>query len=158
MALLQWYNHVRSMFISHDFPQLLLDGLKEKLNMAIKERVKRLGELCLKMPDLDIAKKTSERLMRQKNELRERWPKMEEAFKTNKNKEGDLSIRDLFLETINREIKMSGENYIPVIKSLSVENATQGTKWLQGIVDNITAQIIEIMPTFNGKSRHLDNI
>ncbi len=158
MALLQWYNHVRSMFISHDFPQSLLDGLKEKLNMAIKERVKRLGELCLKMPDLDIAKKTSERLMRQKNELRERWPEMEEAFKTNKNKEGDLSIRDLFLETINREIKMSGENYIPVIKSLSVENATQGTKWLQGIVDNITAQIIEIMPTFNGKSRHLDNI
>ena len=158
MALLQWYNHVRSMFISHDFPQSLLDGLKEKLNMAIKERVKRLGELCLKMPDLDIAKKTSERLMRQKNELRERWPEMEEAFKTNKNKEGDLSIRDLFLETINREIKMSGENYIPVIKSLSVENATQGTKWLQGIADNITAQIIEIMPTFNGKSRHLDNI
>jgi len=158
MALLQWYNHVRSMFISHDFPQSLLDGLKEKLNMAIKERVIRLGELCLKMPDLDIAKKTSERLMRQKNELRERWPEMEKAFKTNKNKEGDLSIRDLFLETINREIKMSGKNYIPVIKSLSVENATQGTKWLQGIVDNITAHIIEIMPTFNGKSRHLDNI
>ena len=152
MALMQWYNHVRSIFISKDFPQPLLDGLKEKLNMAIKERVKRLGDLCLKMPDPEIAKETSERLMLQKKELRDRWPEMEEAFKTNKNKEGDLSIRDLFLETINREIKMSGENYIPVIKSLSVENATQGTKWLQGIVDNITAQIIEIMPTFNGNS------
>jgi bifunctional UDP-N-acetylglucosamine pyrophosphorylase / glucosamine-1-phosphate N-acetyltransferase len=152
MALLQWYNHVRSMFISHDFPQSLLDGLKEKLNMAIKERVKRLGELCLKMPDPDIANETSERLMNQKNELRDRWPEMEEVFKTNKNKEGDLNIRDLFLETINREIKMSGKNYIPVIKSLSVENTTQGTKWLQGIVDNIIAQIIEIMPTFNGNS------
>lgn len=154
MALLQWYNHVRSMFISHDFPQPLLDGLKEKLNMAIEERVKRLGELCLKTPDPDIAKETSEGLMHQKNKLRDRWPEMEEAFKVNKIKEGDLSIRDLFLETINRGIKKSGRDYIPVIKGLSVENATQGIKWLQGIVDDITAQIIEIIPTFNGNSGH----
>ncbi|TET48467.1 MAG: hypothetical protein E3J58_06475 [Actinomycetota bacterium] len=154
MALLQWYNHVRSMFISHDFPQPLLDGLKEKLNMAIEERVKRLGELCLKMPDPDIVKETSEGLMHQKNKLRDRWPEMEEAFKVNEIKEGDLSIRDLFLETINRGIKKSGRDYIPVIKGLSVENATQGTKWLQGIVDDITAQIIEIIPTFNGNSGH----
>ena len=90
--------------------------------------------------------------MNQKNELRDRWPEMEEAFKVNKIKKGDLSLRDKFLETINRGIKMSGKNYIPVIKGLSVENANQGTKWLQGIVDNITAQIIEIMPTFNGNS------
>ncbi len=154
MALMQWYNHVRSMFISQDFPQPLLDGLKEKLNMAIEERVKRLGELCLKMPDPDIANETSERLMNQKNELRDRWPEMEEAFKTNKNKEGDLSIRDLFLETINRGIKMSGKDYIPVVKGLSVENANQGTRWLQGIVDDITVQIIEVIPSFNGNSGH----
>ena len=152
MALMQWYNHVRSMFISQDFPQPLLDGLKEKLNMAIEERVKRLSELCLKMSDPDIGKETSERLMHQKNELRNKWPEMEEAFKTHKNREGDLSTRDLFLETISRGIKISGKNYIPVIKSLSVENATQGTKWLQGVVDDITAQIIEIIPAFSGNS------
>jgi len=149
MVLMQWYNHVRSMFISQDFPQTLLDGLKEKLNMAIEERIKRLGELCLKMPDSDIANETSERLMHQKNELHDRWPEMEEAFKTNKDKEGDLSIRDLFLETINREINNFGSDYIPVIKGLSVENANQGTKWLQGIVDDITTQALEIIPTFN---------
>lgn len=154
MALMQWYNHVRSMFISQDFPQPLLDGLKEKLNMAIEERVKRLGELCLKVPDPDIGKETSERLTRQKNELRDRWSEMEEAFKTHKNKKGDLSIRDLFLETINSGIKKSGKDYIPAIKGLSVENATQGTKWLQGIVDDITAQVIEIIPSFSGNSRH----
>ena len=154
MALLQWYSHVRSMFISKDFPQPLLNGLKEKLNMAIEERVKRLGELCLKTPNPDIAKETSERLMCQKNELRDRWPKMEEAFKTHKNKEGDLGIRDLFLETINRGIKMSGKDYIPAIKGLSVENANQGTRWLQGIVDDITAQLIEIIPSFSEKLNH----
>jgi UDP-N-acetylglucosamine/UDP-N-acetylgalactosamine diphosphorylase len=154
MALMQWYNYVRSMFISQVFPQLLLDGLNEKLNMAIKERVKRLSELCLKMPDPDIANETSERLMNQKNELRDRWPEMEEAFKINKIKKGDLGLRDKFLETINRGIKMSGKDYIPVIKGLSVENANQGTKWLQGIVDNITAQIIEVIPSFNRNSGH----
>jgi len=154
MALMQWYNHVRSVFISQDFPQPLLDGLKEKLNMAIEERVKRLGELCLKMPDPDIGKETSERLMHQKNELRDRWPEMEELFKTNKNKKGDRSIRDLFLETIDRGIKKSGRDYIPVIKGLSVENANNGTKWLQGIVDDITAQMIEIIPSFSGNSGH----
>jgi len=154
MALLQWYNHVRSMFISHDFPQSLLDGLKEKLNMAIKERVKRLGELCLKMPDPDIANKTSERLMNQKNELRDRWPEMEDVFKTHENKEDNLSIRDSFLETINRGIKMTGKDYIPVIRGLSVENATQGTKWLQGIVDDIAAQVLESIPSFSEKLNH----
>jgi len=154
MALMQWYNNVRSMFISQNFPQPLLDGLKEKLNMAIKERINRLGELCLKMPDPDIGKETSERLMHQKDELRDRWPEMEEAFKTHKNKEGDLSIRDLFLETINRGIKKFGRDYIPVIKGLSVENTTPGTKWLQCIVDDITAQIIEIIPAFSGNPRH----
>lgn len=149
MALLQWYNHVRSMFISHNFPQQLLAGLKEKLNMAIKERITRLGQLCLKIPDPEIGKETSERLMRQKNELRDRWPEMEDAFKIHENKEDDLSIRDLFLETINRGIKMTGKDYIPVIKGLSVKNAAQGTKWLQGIIDGITSQIIEIIPNFN---------
>jgi predicted nuclease with TOPRIM domain len=108
----------------------------------------------LKMPDPDIANETSERLMNQKNELRDRWPEMEEVFKTNKNKEGDLNISDLFLETINREIKMSGKNYIPVIKSLSVENAIQGTKWLQGIVDDITTQVLESIPSFSEKLNH----
>ena len=152
MALMQWYNHVRSMFISQDFPQPLLDGLKEKLNMAIKERVKRLGELCLKMPDLDIAKETSEKLMRQKKELRDRWPEMKDAFKANK--EGDLSVRGLFLEAITRGIRNSGNDYIQVIKSLSFKNAAQGTKWLQGIVDDITAQAIEIIPSFDGNQGH----
>ena len=149
MALMQWYNHVRIMFISQVFPQQLLNGLKEKLNIAIKERITRLGQLCLKMPDPEIEKETSERLMRQKNELRDRWPEMEDAFKIHENKEDDLSIRDSFLETINRGIKMTGKDYIPVIKGLSSEDTNIGTRWLQGIVDGITAQIVEIIPNFN---------
>jgi UDP-N-acetylglucosamine/UDP-N-acetylgalactosamine diphosphorylase len=147
MALMQWYTHVRSMFISQDFPQSLLDGLKDKLVMAINERVNRLGELCLKMPDPEIARETSDKLMRQKNELRDRWPEIKDALK--ESKEGDLSLRDPFLENINRGINEFGRDYIPVIKNLSGKNSALGTNWLQGLVDDVTTQIIDLIPTFN---------
>ncbi|MDY6793351.1 MAG: hypothetical protein SWH54_18955 [Thermodesulfobacteriota bacterium] len=155
MALKQWYRHVRSMFISPDFPQMLLDGLKQKLDIAIAERIKRLGELlCLQTPDTGMTKDTSERGIRQQNELQDKWPELENAFKTHKNKPGDQSIRDLFLEKIELGIKKFGREYIPVIKGLSAEDATQGTKWLQGIVDDIAEQAVKILPSFNKNLKH----
>ena len=42
IALSQWYQQVRGLFISEDFPEALLNGLKEKLNCAISERMDRL--------------------------------------------------------------------------------------------------------------------
>ena len=68
--------------------------------------------------------------------------------------EGDQATRDSFLEVINHAIKESGRDYIPVIKNISVKNAALGTKWLQGIVDDISVQAIGMIPTFNGNSRH----
>ena len=85
--------------------------------------------------------------MGQKKELRDRWPEMKDAFLASK--EGDLSLRDSFLEAINRAIQKSGRDYIPVIKNLSVKNTALGTKWLQGIVDDFSAQTIDMIPTFN---------
>ncbi|NNL43390.1 MAG: hypothetical protein HKO79_12945 [Desulfobacterales bacterium] len=105
----------------------------------------------MKMPDSDIARETSEKLMRQKNELREKWPEIKGGFKASN--EGNQSVRDTFLEVINRAIKESGRDYIPVIKNISDKNAALGTKWLQGIVDNISALAIDMIPTFNGNSR-----
>jgi UDP-N-acetylglucosamine/UDP-N-acetylgalactosamine diphosphorylase len=51
LALGHWYAHVRSQFIADDFPEILFDGLNEKLNMAIDERMKRFKALSQKMPD-----------------------------------------------------------------------------------------------------------
>jgi len=55
IALMQWYAYVRSQFISDDFTEPLFVALKEKLRMAIDERIQRLKALSQKMPDSVIA-------------------------------------------------------------------------------------------------------
>ena len=130
IALMQWYLHVRSRFISDNFPDVLFDGLKEKLNMAIDERIRKLKEFC------------------QKNEFYDRWPELEESFKKLRTEEGDQSLRDIFLEKINPDIRESGSDYISVIKGLESKDAESGTIWLQGIVDQIILNILKIIHFF----------
>lgn len=120
IALMQWYSQVRQQFVGQDFPQALSDGLKEKLNMGIEERIKRLKDFCLQ----------------QKNELAETWAKAEEIFR-NQGHYGDISLRDAFLEKIHIGIQHSGKDYISVIKALAPEDADIGTRWLQGITDSV---------------------
>jgi UDP-N-acetylglucosamine/UDP-N-acetylgalactosamine diphosphorylase len=130
IALMQWYLHVRSRFISDNFPDVLFDGLKEKLNMAIDERIRKLKEFC------------------QKNEFYDRWPELEESFKKLRTEEGDQSLRDIFLEKINPDIRESGSDYISVIKGLESKDAESGTIWLQGIVDQIILNVLKIIHFF----------
>lgn len=118
-ALMQWYIHVRSQFISDDFPDALLDCLKEKLNMAIRERIKRLELLCLQ----------------KETRLSNKWPAMEADLISRQNSQGDTGLRDAFLEKIAAGIENFGKDYITVIKNLKDGDAEIGTRWLQGIVE-----------------------
>lgn len=117
IALMQWYLHVRSKFISDDFPDVLFDGLKEKLNMAIDERIRKLKDFCQNQPD---------------------FYGIEESLNKMRLNEGDRSLRDSFLKAIDFGIEKSGMNYISVIKELDNASSEIGTKWLHGIVDNVT--------------------
>ena len=154
IALDHWYTHVRSQFLSDDFPELLFDGLKEKLDMAIAERMYRFKALSQKMSDSerayqDHAKENESRLVLQhKNELSKRWTDLEENFKSQRNTEEKTSLRDVFLEKVDIGIKSKGKDYIAVIKGLSIEDKNAGTGWLQEIVDSITAEALKIMPSF----------
>ncbi len=121
IALMQWYLHVRSRFISDNFPDVLFDGLKEKLNMAIDERIMKLKDFCQNQPD---------------------FYGIEEFFNKMRLNEGDRSLRDTFLKHIDSGIQKSGMNYISVIKGLENKSSKIGTKWLQGIVDNVTEGIL----------------
>ena len=98
--------------------------------MAIDERIRKLKEFC------------------QKNEFYDRWPELEESFKKLRTEEGDQSLRDIFLEKINPDIRESGSDYISVIKGLKSKDAESGTIWLQGIVDQIILNILKIIPFF----------
>ena len=121
IALMQWYLHVRSRFISDNFPDVLFDGLKEKLNMAIDERIRKLKDFCRNQPD---------------------FYGIEESFNKMRLNEGDRSLRDAFLKHIDSGIQKSGMNYISVIKGLENKSSELGTKWLQGIVDSVTEGIL----------------
>ncbi|MDL2121992.1 MAG: protein GlmU [Deltaproteobacteria bacterium] len=121
IALMKWYLHVRSKFISDNFPDVLFDGLKEKLNMTIDERIRKLKDFCQNQPDFDG---------------------IEDSFNKMRLNEGDRSLRDTFLKHIDSGIQKSGMNYISVIKGLENKSSELGTKWLQGIVDSVTKGIL----------------
>ncbi len=128
IALMQWYLHVRSRFISDNFPDVLFDGLKEKLNMAIDERIRKLKDFCQNQSDFSGPD----------------FHGIEDSFNKMRLNEGDRSLRDTFLKHIDSGIQKSGMNYISVIKGLENKSSELGTKWLQGIVDSVTEGILHI--------------
>ena len=153
-ALMQWYIYVRTQFISDDFPELLFAGLKEKLSMAIDERIKRFKDLCNKMQDVAASdqyaadNKPSSIIARQKHELYSMRIRLEESFAELRDNAGDQALRDVFVERIDAGIKKWGKDYITVIKGLESKDSKTGTMWLQGIVDDITMKLLEIIPFF----------
>ena len=155
-ALMQWYINVRTRFISDDFPEPLFAGLKEKLNMAIDERIKRFKDLCDKMQDVTASDqhtandKPSSIVERQKHELYSIRIRLEESFVELRDNAGDQALRDVFLERIDTGIKKWGKDYITVIKGLESKDSKTGSMWLQGIVDDITMKLLEIIPSFRG--------
>jgi len=154
IALEYWYNQVRSQFISDDFPEPLFQGLKENLNMVIVERIKRLKALTQKMPDSikayqNFAKdKASSHVLQQKKELYERWSELETSLEVQRNITGNNEQMDLFLEKIRLGITTLGKDYIAVIKELDAEAAGIGTRRLQGIVDDVTAEALRVIQSF----------
>lgn len=158
IALMQWHTYVRSQFISEDFPPALLEGLKQKLNMAIDERIKRFRDLCEKMPDAVEAykaragNKTSALIIKQKTGLYQKVSALEKTFLELRNIEGNTQHRDAFLEIVQKKIAQTGKDYIDVIKSLKLEDTTAGTLWLREIVDRVTIEIFNVIPTFGHKS------
>jgi UDP-N-acetylglucosamine/UDP-N-acetylgalactosamine diphosphorylase len=120
-ALMHWYSHVRYEFISADFPEPLLEGLKKKLDSAISERLKRLREFCEK--NEDTAKSI------------QMWDEMKNCFASEERLDEAVKNRDLFLEKIHAGIMKSGKEYLSVIKNLKDDESSLGTNWLQAIVD-----------------------
>jgi UDP-N-acetylglucosamine/UDP-N-acetylgalactosamine diphosphorylase len=153
VALSQWYDHVRTMFIGPQFPQPLLEGMKEKLAMAIDERITRLGDLCLKLTDtVAITKDESNAHLQQKKELQTNWPEVEGFLQSNRSREGDTGVRDEFLNNINLLADRYGKDYISAIKGLRGQEAQLGSSWLQGIVDGLVKEAFNRIPSYQSIS------
>ncbi|MDP8214103.1 MAG: hypothetical protein RAO92_07500 [Candidatus Euphemobacter frigidus] len=154
-ALRQWYLHVRSLFFRGDpLTEELYRGALNKLDLAVAERVKRFGALAAKMPDsieacreLDRGK-DFETLIVRKRELYKNWAKIERALKDGRDVEGDESRRDPFLDRVSRARKENGGDYVATIQKLEPAWSEKGSIWLQGIVDGITRNVLDLLPSF----------
>ncbi len=155
IALGQWYRHVRSQFISDYFPEMLLTGLEEKLSRAISERVNRLEVLCSKIqkylemdPQKNNAHVRSSPALKQKQELVARWSQVRDLLNQSRNETGDTGKRNSFLEKVHKGISKNGLDYIAVIQGLSASDGVIGTQWLQGIVDRVVNETLNLIPSF----------
>ena len=135
IALQQWYRQVRRLFISERFPETLMLGLKKNIRTAIKERIKRLETVCQHTPENS----------RQKPELSKFWLELKDSFQVHQEKEGDRELRDKFLESVTRSVSTTGKDYIAVIQGLATQDSEKGIRWLQGIVDGVTADAESIL-------------
>jgi hypothetical protein len=153
MALSQWYRHVRRLFVSKDFSDLMLAGLKEKLNWAISERIRRLEGFCHQInEDPAGSEKSAQATMlsaaKQRQELIANWSQLKDLFEQFNTENGDEARRDAFLETVQRGISRNGPDYISVIQQLSPIEGELASAWLQGIVDRIVKGALKIIPSF----------
>jgi UDP-N-acetylglucosamine/UDP-N-acetylgalactosamine diphosphorylase len=147
IALKQWYDQVRTLFISNRFPRALLEALQEKVDLAIGERIIRLEAVCLKEP-ADDRKDQAPDLPKQARELDERWPEIKESLKLQPANSTSAASKDQFLESIRQGISAHGHDYIRVIQRLDPADSAKGTRWLQGIVDDIITASKKILPSF----------
>jgi len=155
LALRQWYAHVRQPFFRReDMGGELYAGTMDKLEISIDERLKRFRDLSCKMETSielgrNAAKKgTQEKLLKQKKEFSENWPRLEEIFTSGKEITVDLTNRDSFIKVIHNRMKDESD-YIRVIQGLDRDASIMGTAWLQNIVDHITRTALIHLPSCN---------
>jgi bifunctional UDP-N-acetylglucosamine pyrophosphorylase / glucosamine-1-phosphate N-acetyltransferase len=154
IALKQWYLYVRSYFFeSTKYDEALYKGALEKLDMAISERVNRLGQVAEKMPSsIDaynrvMQEKASTKNIQLRKEFFEQWAPLKDFLSNYSSITGLQEKRDRFLDLVHRIIEEKGKDYLGVIKAMKDEEATVGTQWLQGIVDEINEEATEIIPS-----------
>jgi bifunctional UDP-N-acetylglucosamine pyrophosphorylase / glucosamine-1-phosphate N-acetyltransferase len=154
IALKAWYRLVRVQFFGEgDLDQALYRGALEKLDMAMIERVDRLGAVAAKMPGsirrYSALMKGAVRPMAvaQKQELFDSWKTVEGKFAHLGSYTGDDSLRDDFLTELITG-RPPGESYIKTIQSLEPQVKGLGMDWLQNIVSSVAESIFEEIPSY----------
>jgi len=153
LALKQWYLHVRpSFFHTSEFGRELCEGAVEKLDMVLKERLKRfkafsenMGETVKIGKDILTGEKR-ESIPGTEEELFNNWSRLEECFTKGLEEAIALEKRDLFLEALNSG-REAETGYVRTIQSLDDNALSLGTAWLQAIVDTITRKAFDIVPS-----------
>ena len=152
VALMAWYTQVRRQFVGDQFPMALYDGLVGTLNTAINERIKRFIAFCEKLPSSaqlykqQMGDSASAKLIEQKTQLYGK-----------RNQLADLIQRHLemiktsgsvpFYKIIEKKKEMNRSDYLSVVAHLLPEERSNGTKWLQHIVDDVKKDLLDVFTT-----------
>jgi hypothetical protein len=64
-------------------------------------------------------------------------PELESFLRENRNRVGDHALRDRFIDAIDKGVDQNGKQYLKVISGLNPKASEIGTRWLQGIVDEV---------------------
>jgi bifunctional UDP-N-acetylglucosamine pyrophosphorylase / glucosamine-1-phosphate N-acetyltransferase len=150
-ALRQWYLDVRSRFFAaDDLGRALYAGALEKIEMSLDERLTRLRGLANRMPESIRAcrrmpaGKASPRLVAQQEEFYRMWGDVEERLRPARKNAGDERAREAFLAQFE---KSAGSGYIDSIRQLPEPTRTAGTAWLQGILESLVREALELLPS-----------
>jgi len=159
-ALRQWHLEIRSRLMAGDpMTRALLEGAVDKLDKAISERIKRLGEVADKMPlSIEVYKSLSNgpgqsHVLKSQQEFFEKWEMMETVFRKCLTFEGEASQKEVFLKIIENAARKNGRDYLGVIKGLTEAEASAGTAWLQGLVEQIKESAMAVLPSLTRKKR-----
>ncbi|MBA4369946.1 MAG: hypothetical protein C0403_20140, partial [Desulfobacterium sp.] len=118
-----------------------LEGLREKLEMNITERLDRLKEFSVKVTQSDPEDVRSKELSRE-------WPEIESLIRKNKSTSESQKTLSEFKEIIRKGIQKIGLEYIRVIQDLSPHEAAVGSRWLQHTIDEILLKVFDRLPSF----------
>ncbi|MBN2702915.1 MAG: hypothetical protein JXR23_01775 [Pontiellaceae bacterium] len=136
LALREWYRNVRSRFMTRDrFDRACYAGAREKLELVLAERIKRLDDLANKMNDsvarLEAGGGSADSIRIQKRFIDE-WPQIKEKICT-LDLEKERAQRSALLGALEH-----GE-YIEAVRALTPAAREAGRAWLQSIVDDVDA-------------------
>ena len=131
LALREWYRNVRSHFLRDSFDLAVLDGGVRNLDLILKERVKRLGDLAAKMEYsfhwLEANQGNTDYIKKQKRFFSE-WEEMKTKLGTAK-----TPVPSAFIQTIEKT--QQKDSYTNSIQSLEPASREIGRAWLQTIVN-----------------------
>jgi bifunctional UDP-N-acetylglucosamine pyrophosphorylase / glucosamine-1-phosphate N-acetyltransferase len=151
IALRRWYLDVRFRFSEENsMDRALHEGAVDKLEKAISERIKRLGDVAARMPrSIELYRETgteegSGRAVPGQVEFFKKWPEMKDILEKSMDREGDPLSRESLLRGIEKGISLRGWNYLNVIRGLGADERSDAVSWLQGLIDQISREVMEV--------------
>lgn len=132
-ALKAWYTHIRPLFTRDGFDRFALDGGLANLDLALAERIKRLGDLAGKfdysLAELTNMHETLPAYAEEQRDFMDNWEELKPKLHTHTTVHPPESL-------ISALKSQTGAGYIEAVQALDQAVKTAATDWLVSIRDH----------------------